>query len=84
MWIADDTIFAICYKQIDIAFEIVNFRIVNFEMANSSNSNGLYISTHIRFVRVCSNAVNFNNRNKCLTAKLLPNAIAIINYVKLF
>ena len=36
-----------------------------------SPSYGAYISQLIRFARVCSNVNDFNNRNICLTAKLL-------------
>ena len=36
-----------------------------------SPSYGVYISQLIRFVRVCSNVDDFNNRNLFLTAKLL-------------
>ena len=34
-------------------------------------SYGIYISQLIRFARVCNHVVDFNARNKCLTAKLL-------------
>ena len=34
-------------------------------------SYGVYISQQIRFARVCSHEVDFNVRNKYLTAKLL-------------
>ena len=40
-----------------------------------------YISQLIRFARVCSHVVDFNTRNKCLTAKLL---IGIISLERLF
>ena len=36
-----------------------------------STSYGVYISQLIRFARVSSHVVDFNARNKCLTAKLL-------------
>ena len=36
-----------------------------------SPSYGVYISQLIRFARGCSNVDDFNNRNLCLTAKLL-------------
>ena len=34
-------------------------------------SYGVYISQLIRFARVCNHFIDFNARNKCLTAKLL-------------
>ena len=51
-----------------------NFKIVNFPILDGavprSPSFGVYISQLIRFVRVCSNVDDFNNRNLFLTAKL--------------
>ena len=54
----------------DFNFEIVNFPFLDEDVPRSS-SYGVYISQLIRFARVCSYVVDFNNRNLFLTAKLL-------------
>ena len=35
------------------------------------SSNGVYISQHVRFARVCNYFADFNAQNKCLTANFL-------------
>ena len=57
-------------KQDDFNFEIVNFPFLDGDVPPSP-SYGVYISQLIRFVRMCSNVDDFNNRNLFLTAKLL-------------
>ena len=57
-------------KRGDFNFEIVNFPFLDGDVPRSP-SYGVYISQLIRFARVCSNVVDFNNRNLFLTAKLL-------------
>ena len=57
-------------KRDDFNFEIVNFPFLDGDVPRSP-SYGVYISQLIRFVRVCSNVDDFNNRNLFLTAKLL-------------
>ena len=57
-------------KQDDYNFEIVNFPLLDGDFPRSP-SYGVYISQLIRFVRVCFNVGDFNNRNLFLTAKLL-------------
>ena len=57
-------------KRDDFNFEIVNFPFIDGDVPWSP-SHGVYISQLIRFVLVCSNVVDFNNRNLFLTAKLL-------------
>ena len=57
-------------KQDGFNFEIENFPFLDGD-APRSHSYGVYISQLIRFVRVCSNVDDFNNRNLFLTAKLL-------------
>ena len=54
----------------DFNFKIVNFPFLDGDVPCSS-SYGVYISQLIRFAGVCSNVVDFNNRNLFLTAKLL-------------
>ena len=51
-------------------FDIVNFPFLDVNVPRST-SYGVYISQIIRFARVSSHVVDFNARNKSLTAKLL-------------
>ena len=48
-----------------------------------STSYGVYISQLIRFARVSSHVVDFNARNKSLTAKFSNRVIGIINFERL-
>ena len=57
-------------KRDDFDFDIVNFPFLDGDVPRST-SYGVYISQLIRFARVSSHAVDFNARNKSLTAKLL-------------
>ena len=57
-------------KRDDFNFEIVNYPFLDGDVPRSP-SYGVYISQLIRFVRVCSNVHDFNNRNLFLTANLL-------------
>ena len=57
-------------KRDDFDFYIVYFPFLDGEVPRRP-SYGVYISQLIRFPRVCSHGDDFNNRNKCLTAKLL-------------
>ena len=57
-------------KRDDFYFDIVNFPFLDGDVP-SSTSYGVYISQLIRFARVSSHVVDFNARNKSLTAKLL-------------
>ena len=54
----------------DFDFDIVNFSFLDGDVPRST-SYGVYISQLIRFARVSSHVVDFNARNKSLTAKLL-------------
>ena len=54
----------------DFAFDIVNFPFFESDVPRSTFY-GVYISQFIRFARVSSHVVDFNARNKSLTAKLL-------------
>ena len=66
-------------KRGDFNFEIVNFPFLYGDVPRSP-SYGVYISQLIRFVRVCSNVDDFNNRNLFLTAKLLKQGYDIIKF----
>ena len=57
-------------KRDDFDFDIVNFPFLDGDVPRST-SYGVYISQLIRFARVSSHVVDFNARNKNLTAKLL-------------
>ena len=57
-------------KRDDFDFDIVNFPFRDGVFPRSA-SYGVYISQLIRFTRVSSHFVDFNTRNKVLTAKLL-------------
>ena len=57
-------------KRDDFDFDIVNFPFLDGDVPHS-NSYWVYISQLIRFARVSSHVVDFNARNKSLTAKLL-------------
>ena len=57
-------------KRDDFDFDIVNFQFLDGDVPRST-SYGVYISQLIRFARVSSHVVDFNARNKSLTAKLL-------------
>ena len=57
-------------KRDDFDFDIVNFPFLDGDVLPST-SYGVYISQFIRFARVSSHVVDFNARNKSLTAKLL-------------
>ena len=57
-------------KRDNFDFDIVNFPFLDGDVPRST-SYGVYISQLIRFARVSSHVVDFNARNKGLTAKLL-------------
>ena len=57
-------------KRDDFDFDIVNFPFLDGDVPRST-SYGVYISQLIRFATVSSHVVDFNARNKSLTAKLL-------------
>ena len=60
----------VCDKRDDFDFDVVGFPFLNGDVPRSA-SYGVYISRLIRFARVSSHVVDFNARNKSLTAKLL-------------
>ena len=57
-------------KRDDFDFDVVNFPFLDGDVPRST-SYTVYISQLIRFARVSSHVVDFNARNKSLTAKLL-------------
>ena len=57
-------------KRDDFDFHIVNFQFLDGYVPRRA-SYGVYISQLIRFARFCNHVTDFDDRNKCLTAKLL-------------
>ena len=66
-------------KRDEFHFDIVNFPFLDGDVP-CSTSYGVFISQRVRFARVSSHVADFNARNKSLTAKLLQQAIGIINF----
>ena len=70
------------------AFDYFDFDIVNFPLLDGDGPQrptyGVYISQLIRFARASSHAIDFTNRNKFLTAKLISEAIGIMNSAEHF
>ena len=56
-------------KRDDFDFDIVNFPFLDRDIPRAP-SYGIYISQLIRFARVSGHVLDFNNRNRFLTAKL--------------
>ena len=57
-------------KRDDFDFGIVNFPFLDGDVPRRA-SYGVYISRLVRLARDCNHVTDFNDRNKCLTAKLL-------------
>ena len=70
-------------KQDDFDFDIVTFPFLDGDVPRHA-SYGVYILQLIRFVRVCNHVADFNARNKCLTAKLLPQGYRYHKLLKTF
>ena len=70
-------------KRDDFGFDIVNFPFLDGDVPRST-SYGVYISQLIRFARVSNHVVDFNARNKSLTAKLLQQGYRYHKFRKTF
>ncbi len=57
-------------KRDDFNFNIVNFPFLDGDVPRAT-SYGVYISQLVRFARVCNDVNDFNERNLCITEKLL-------------
>ena len=57
-------------KRDDFDFNIVNFPFLDGDVP-CATSYGVYISQLVRFSRACTNVKDFNERNLCITEKLL-------------
>ena len=64
----------------DFSFPIVNYPFLDGDVPLSP-SYGVFISQLVRFARVCNNVLDFNERNLCITEKLLHQGF---RYHKLF
>ena len=70
-------------KRVDVGSDIVNFNSLDGDVLRRP-SYGVYISQLLRFARICSHVVDFNTRNKCLTAKLLKQGYQYHNLRRFF
>ena len=70
-------------KRGDFDFDIVNFPFLDGHVPRRT-SYGVYISQLIRFARASSNLIDFNYRNKALTAKLLRQGYRYFKLRKAF
>ena len=70
-------------KCTEFDFDIVNFPFVDGDVPRTT-SYGVYISELIRFARVSSHLVDFNARNRSLTAKLLQQGYRYHKLRKVF
>ena len=68
-------------KGYDFKFEIVNFPFLVGDVPRSPTY-GVSISQLIRFARVCSDVVDFNNRSQFLNLKLLKQGYCFHNLHK--
>lgn len=57
-------------KRDDFSFPIVNFPFLDGDVPLAP-SYGVYISQLVRFARICNKVSDFNDRNQCITKKLL-------------
>ena len=60
-------------KRDDSSFPISNFLFLDGDVPLAPFY-GVYISQLVRFARVCSDVIDFNERNQCITGKLLSQA----------
>ena len=67
----------------DFDFDIVNLPFLDGDVPRRP-SHGVYISKLIRFARASSHVIDFNNRNRFLTAKLLKLGYRYHNLRKAF
>ena len=75
--------FKIYDKRDDFSFPIVNFPFLDGDVPLAP-SFGVYISQLVRYARVCSDVSDFNERNLCITEKLLSQGFRFHKLVKTF
>ena len=75
--------FKIYDKRDDFSFPIVNFPFLDGDVPLAP-SYGVYISQLVRYARVCSDVSDFNERNLCITEKLLSQGFRYHKLIKTF
>ena len=70
-------------KRDDFSFPIVNFPFLDGDVPLAP-SYGIYISQLVRYARVCSDVSDFNERNLCITEKLLQQGYRYHKLLKTF
>ena len=70
-------------KRDDFSFPIVNFPFLDGDVPLGP-SYGVYISQLVRFARVCSDVIDFNERKQCITGKLLCQGFRYHKLLKTF
>ena len=70
-------------KRDDFSFPTVNFPHLDGDVPLAP-SYGVYISQLVRYARVCSDVSDFNDRNLCLTEKLLHQGFRYHKLIKTF
>ena len=68
-------------KRDDFSFPIVNYPFLDDDVPLSP-SYSVYISQLVRFARVCNNVLDFNERNLCITEKVLHQGFRYHKLVK--
>ena len=70
-------------KRDDFSFPIVNFPFLDGDVPLAP-SYGVYISQLVRFARICNKVSDFNDRNQCITEKLLHQGYRYHKLLKTF
>lgn len=70
-------------KRDDFSFPIVNFPFLEGDVPLAP-SYGVYISQLVRYARICSGVSDFNDKNRCITKKLLKQGYRYHKLVKSF
>ena len=69
-------------KRDDFSFPIVNFPFLDGDVPLAP-SYGVYVSQLVRFACVCSDVIDFNERNQCITGNCCVRDFDTIHYLKL-
>ena len=62
---------------------IVNFRLLDSDVPLTP-SDGVYISQIVLYARVCTDGIDFNEHNQCITGKLLCQEFRYNRLIKTF
>ena len=82
MLICTDNFKSICFA-FHTSFLIVNFPFLDGDVPLAL-SYGVCISQLLRYARVCCNVLDFNERNLCITGKLLSQGFRYHKSLKIF